>query len=114
MQVEDIRELIAELPAVTEEVKWEENLCFLVGGKIFIVASLAQPLRVAFKCAEEDFEPLTDRDGIMQAPHFARRAWVQVVQPGALSRGEWKHYLGASYTLVRAKLTKKVRAELGL
>ena len=112
MSPEDLRLLLKDLTAVTEDVKWEDNLCFLVGGKIFVMANLTQPLRVAFKCTQEDFALLTDREDIIQAPHLARNQWVQVLKANALSRKEWKEYLEASYALVVEKLTKKVRKEL--
>jgi len=112
MTPEDLRLLLKDLPAVTEDIKWEDNLCFLVGGKIFALASLAQPLRVAFKCNEEDFAGLTGREDIIQAPHFARNQWVQVLKASALTRKEWQDCLAASYGLVVEKLPKKVRKEL--
>ena len=112
MTPEDLRLLLKELPAVTEDVKWETNLCFLVGGKIFALASLDQPTRVAFKVSDEDFALLTGREDIIQAPHFARNQWVQVLKAGALTRREWQDYLAASYGLIVEKLPKKIRKEL--
>jgi predicted DNA-binding protein (MmcQ/YjbR family) len=113
MTEEDLRALTAHLPKVTEDIKWEDNLCFLVGDKIFAIASLSGS-RVGFKVSEEDFAELTARDGIAQAPHFARGQWVQVNRPGALSRQEWKEYMAKSYALVLEKLPKKTRKELGI
>ncbi|TDW97249.1 MmcQ/YjbR family DNA-binding protein [Dinghuibacter silviterrae] len=113
MTADDLRALTADLPKVTEDIKWEDNLTFLVGDKIFAIAGLAGN-RVGFKVSEEDFAELTGRDDIIQAPHFARGQWVQVNRPGALSRQEWKDYLKKSYTLVLEKLPKKTRKELGI
>lgn len=113
MTADDLRDLIAPLAKVTEDIKWEDNLCFLVGNKIFAIAGLSAA-RVGFKVSEEDFAELTGRDDIAQAPHFARGQWVQVNHPKALSRQEWKEYLAKSYALVLEKLPKKTRKELGI
>lgn len=114
MSPDDLRALVRHLPGVTEDIKWGENLTFLVGNKIFAIASFSQGARVGFKVSEEDFAGLTGREDITQAPHFARGQWVQVWRPGALSRQEWTEYLGRSYQMVVEKLPKKTRKELGI
>lgn len=114
MSPDDLREMVRPLPGVTEDVKWGENLCFLVGLRIFALAAFSPVTRVCFKVAEEDFAELTGREDITQAPHFARGQWVEVGRPGALTRQEWKTYLAKSYALVLEKVPKKTRKELGI
>jgi predicted DNA-binding protein (MmcQ/YjbR family) len=42
----------------------------------------------------------------------AKFKWVQVCDFDCLSDGEWQGYLQKAYAIVRAKLPKKVQAEL--
>ena len=67
----------------------------------------------AFKVSDEDFETLTEREGITQAAHFAKRKWVSVRKRSLLRRNEWESYVRKSYELVKAGLSKKVLAGLG-
>jgi predicted DNA-binding protein (MmcQ/YjbR family) len=115
MTLEEIQSLCHTFRAVTEDIKWEDHLCFNVGGKMFLITSPdAFPISAAFKVTEEDFDELSARDGFMQAPHFAKRKWLKVDDINHLSKSEWKKYLQISYNLVVAKLTKKLRLELDL
>ena len=112
MNIEELREFCLSLPAVTEDIKWENNLVFSVGGKMFCLADLDPPLRVSFKVREEEFAELTSVPDIIQAPYFARMMWVSVIDESSLSRGDWEKYLRQSYELVKSKLPKKFRENL--
>ena len=103
--------LLPEPPAVTEDIKWENNLVFSVGGKMFCLADLDTPLRVSFKVPERGIPELTSIAGIIQAPYFARMMWVlsTVVDESILSRHDWEKYLRQSYELVKSKLPKRLR-----
>jgi len=114
MDIEIIRTICLGLPAVTEDVKWDNDLCFSVGGKMFCVAGLELPNNVSFKVPDEDFEALSRQSHIIPAPYMARAKWVQV-QPGAgFTKKDWEAHIYQSYQLVKSKLTKKMRAELGI
>lgn len=67
----------------------------------------------SFKVADADYDELSTGDVYVPAPHMARAKWVKVAQPAAVKLPEWKSRIGESYGLVRAKLPKKVQAELG-
>jgi predicted DNA-binding protein (MmcQ/YjbR family) len=112
MNIEELRLFCLGLPAATEDIKWENNLVFSVAGKIFCLADLDPPLHVALKVPEEQFDELTLSVEIMQASHFARRQWIAVIDESRFSRSEWEHYIRQSYSLVVAKLPKKVRQEI--
>ena len=114
MSLEMIQSYCSALPHVTQTIQWGDHLVFKVAGKIFCIAGTVEPASASFKVTEEDFETLTEREGIKQAPYSAKRQWAQVDEPRFLSKAEWKHYLEKSYQLVVAKLTKKLRTELGL
>ncbi|MGH9934963.1 MAG: MmcQ/YjbR family DNA-binding protein [Blastocatellia bacterium] len=115
MNLEKIREYCLSLPHVTEEVLWRKDLVFKIGGKMFTVIGLdAGPAsQFSFKCTPEEFAELTERDGIIPAPYAARYHWVAVQRPGALSQAEIKRLIKDSYEMVKAKLPKKTRAQLG-
>ncbi|WP_207632870.1 MmcQ/YjbR family DNA-binding protein [Foetidibacter luteolus] len=113
MSLETIQSYCNSLPQVTETVQWGEHLVFKVGGKIFCILGTAAPISASFKVTEEDFAELTERDGIGQAPYSAKRQWA-AAKLQYMSKAEWQHYLKKSYDLVVAKLTKKLRTELGL
>lgn len=116
MNIEQLQSLALSFKASTEDLKWEEHLCFSVGAKMFLLTSPSEvPVRACFKVSEEDFDALCDRgEGFHQAAHFAKRKWIAVDDINLLSSKEWKHYLQASYDSVVAKLTKKLRGELGV
>lgn len=116
MDIEQLRALALSFPAVTEDIKWGDHLCFNVGDKMFLLTSPDElPINACFKVSEEDFEILTDRrEEFGQAAHFAKRQWITIKDINSLSNKEWQYYLKASYDAVVAKLTKKRRAELGI
>lgn len=114
MDLEQLRSFCLSLPAVTEDVKWDHDLCFSIGGKMFCVASLDPPFSCAFKVRDELFEEIGVRDGFMPAPYMARAKWVKVTEPAKLGKKEWQDLVRDSYEMIKAKLTKKTRLELGL
>ncbi|HLF62509.1 MAG TPA: MmcQ/YjbR family DNA-binding protein [Saprospiraceae bacterium] len=115
MHIEDIHKLCSSLPAVTEDIKWEHDLCFCVGGKMFLVVGLnSTPTMASFKVADEEFEEIAARDGFMPAQYVARYKWVTVDDINRMRKSEWKHYIQQSYQLVSAKLAKKMKKELGI
>lgn len=103
-------------PGVTIEVKWESNLVFSVGGKMFAIFNLAQEGygRIGFKVDDDLFLPLTEQPGIMPAPYLARARWVRVFETRRYSPEWFEERLRRAYELVAAKLTKKARRELGI
>jgi predicted DNA-binding protein (MmcQ/YjbR family) len=114
MDIDQLRALCTGLPAVTEDVKWDNNLVFSVGEKMFCMASLEPPFTCSFKVPDEEFEELSAREGFIPAPYMARAKWVQVTSPTRLHNREWEARIRQSYELVKAKLTKKARTELGI
>jgi predicted DNA-binding protein (MmcQ/YjbR family) len=111
---EIIRSFCLSLPATSEDLKWESDLCFCVGGKIFCLVNTGVGFSVCLKCTTEKFAELCERDGISPAPYLARNYWVLVEKVSAFHRDEWKSLIKQSYDLVVKGLPKKRRAELGL
>lgn len=114
MNIDFIRSTCLAMHAVTEDVKWDNDLVFSVGKKMFCITALDQPFKCSFKVKDEEFDELSATEGFMPAPYMARAKWVMITQPGRLQKIEWEAFLKQSYELVKAKLTKKDRAALGL
>jgi len=113
LDIDQLRSYCLSFPGVTEDVKWGNDLVFSVGGKMFCVAGLETPLKFSFKIKDDDFEEISNSEGFMPAPYMARAKWVLVTQ-AKLNKKAYEQYVGQSYELVKAKLTKKVRTELGI
>lgn len=81
---------------------------------MFCVAGLDGPLTFSFKVKDEEYEELSTSDGFSPAPYMARAKWVLASKPGKLGIKQWQAYLKQSYEMVKAKLTKKQRTDLGI
>ena len=110
MTIDTIRKICSALPGVTEDVKWGNDLCFCVSGKMFAAMDLNPPHGIGFKCTPEDFGELIERPGVRPAPYLARAMWVQEEALGeALDRADFERLLKSAYDLVVAKLPKSRR-----
>jgi predicted DNA-binding protein (MmcQ/YjbR family) len=105
------------LPACTVDTKWGADRCYSVGGKMFAVFGLdgqGKAQSCCFKVDDERFLELTGLPGIIPAPYLARHHWV-ALRPGlTLPMGEIRALLTRSHALVAAKLTAKLRRQLGI
>jgi len=109
MDIEKLRNYCLSLPHSSEDVKWEKDLCFCIGGKIFAVTGLGDGHDSAsFKAGKEKFEELTALEGVDPAPYLARYKWV-VAKFSALTDEQWKHYLTKSYEFVLEGLPAKIK-----
>lgn len=113
MNIEDLRNICLTLPGVTEDIKWENHLCFCIGEKMFLVAGLdVAPINASFKVNPDDFDELLATGNFSQAPYFAKRQWVQTPDISLTPNGDWIQLITQSYNLVKAKLTKKKQREI--
>lgn len=113
MDLDAVRAFCLSLPHATEDVQWDNDLLFRIGGKMFTVASLdVLPTRVAFKCTPEKFDELVEMENIIPAPYMARNKWVRLERLDALEAAEIKELIRNSYSMVFSKLTKKLQKEL--
>lgn len=109
-----LKDYCRSLPGTTEDVKWGDDHVFSVGAKMYAAFNLDDEEQYGFKCDEEDFDLLTEREGIIPAPYAARFGWVRVETRGALKVAEARKLIRKSYELVAGKLPKKVQREIGL
>lgn len=112
MNIEALRTLCLSFPGVTEVIKWDRDLCFLVGELMFCVTSVNADQGASFKVPDEDFGEMTSREGIIPAPYLGRAKWVYVLDFARLSEQEWRKYIQQSYELVKSKLPKKIQDSL--
>lgn len=54
MDIDSLRAYCLSLPAVAEDIKWENDLCYAVCGNMFCVASPEPRLNISFKVKETD------------------------------------------------------------
>ncbi len=113
MDIDTITTICRQLPSATEGIKWGNDLCFMVGDKMFCVVLLDNPLKVSFKVLDEEFAELSNSVGIIPAPYAARHKWVLVDDVTVLNKEKWDYYISQSYNLVKSKLSRKKQNELG-
>ncbi|MGZ3753679.1 MAG: MmcQ/YjbR family DNA-binding protein [Mucilaginibacter sp.] len=112
MNIEVIRDICMQLPNVTEDIKWGDDLCFCIADKMFCVAVLSPPLKVSLKVADNEFEELSSTPGIIPAPYVARYKWILVEDVNRFTANEWEYYICQSYALVKARLPKRKQESL--
>jgi predicted DNA-binding protein (MmcQ/YjbR family) len=115
MNIEDLQAICRELSSVTEDIKWEHDLVFSIGGKMFCVVGLDQsPTSASFKVTDEEFDEISSRPGFKPAPYVAKYKWVLIEDITKMKKADWKRYVKQSYDLVKDKLSTKLKKQLGL
>jgi predicted DNA-binding protein (MmcQ/YjbR family) len=114
MRLDRLKTFALALPQTTVVKQWGECLVFKVAGKMFLLIALDGGTidGVIFKCTPEEFDELTEGDGITQAPYCAKRLWVRVGDLAVLPEPQLLARIRRSFDLVVAKLPKKVQATL--
>ncbi|MFZ0199769.1 MAG: MmcQ/YjbR family DNA-binding protein [Candidatus Sulfotelmatobacter sp.] len=108
MTVDAIREFCLAFPAATENLQWGDELCFKIGGKIFLMLGLDNP-RLCFKCTPDGFAELIEREGIRPAPYVGRYKWVMLDRIDAVRWDELQELIRVSYAMVAATAPKGKR-----
>ena len=110
MTIEELQQICNQLKGVTEDIKWEDHLCFNVGEKMFLVTAPDKvPVSASFKASDEAFEDLCTREGFIPAPYMARYKWVFVDDINRLSKKEWEIVVRSAYEQVFAKLPARIK-----
>jgi len=108
MNTDSIRKYCLSFPNATENLQWGDDLCFKVGGKIFVTLSLdSVPQRLCFKCTPERFAELCEIEDIRPAPYVGRFKWVMLDRLDALGDEELEECIEQSYELVAVKTKNK-------
>ena len=114
MDIEEIRLFCNNLPAVSEDVKWGNDLCFSVGYKMFAIAGLSNPVSICFKVSDDEFDELSSFAGFKPAPYLARYKWILLENASQINSRELQKYIKQSYELIKSKLPKKTLKEIRL
>jgi len=113
VNIEQLREICLALPGVTEDVKWDNHLCFCIAEKMFLICGLDEsPTPASFKVPEEQFTEVASFDGFRQAPYLARGQWVHTSDIKNLTEEQWERYAVQSYGLIKSRLSKKLQRQL--
>jgi predicted DNA-binding protein (MmcQ/YjbR family) len=114
MDIAEIQAICLKLKGITEDIKWENHLCFNIGGKMFLVtAPDSFPVSASIKVSDDDFLELPTKKGIIPAPYMARHKWVFLEDINIWTKKQWEHYIGNAYHLVGSRLPAKKRKEYG-
>lgn len=116
MTYDEITRFCASLPHATHVVQWGGSDVYKIGGKLFAVVGMGgNQTSVTFKTSHLAFEVLSDSPGLRPAPYLASRGlkWIQHYGLPGLSDDSLRAHITASYEMVAAGLTRKLRAELG-
>jgi predicted DNA-binding protein (MmcQ/YjbR family) len=104
MDLHAIRKFCLSFPQAAENLQWEDELCFKVGGKIFAMMGLdSLPQRLCFKCTPETFAELCEFEDIRPAPYVGRYQWVMLDRLDALPDKQLRDLIGQSYRMVLSK-----------
>ena len=113
MNLNKAKEYCRTLPGATEDIKWECNLVFSVGDKMFAAMDAKDKAKaISFKVDDDRFLELTDRDGIIPAPYLARAKWISMLPPYPMGHDELSDLLRRSHQLVVRRLPR--RQQVGL
>lgn len=90
----------------------EHHDAYRIGGKMFVM--VGDEGSVSFKVSDIAYEILTETGKARPAPYLARAKWVNLPDPNAWDDDELAEHFAIAHRIIAAKLTRKVRAELGL
>lgn len=114
MDRETLLSWVATWPGVTHEVKWHDDLVFMVAGKMFMVYCFQGKYQgqLGFKVEHDRLLEFTDRPHIIPAPYMARAHWISLLPGCVMEETEKRALIRRAYELVRGKLTRKLQLEL--
>ena len=104
-----IRKLCSSFPDATEDMPWEDTLCFKVRGRIFVFTALSQGRfpPITLKAAPEQFHELLEIEGITPARYVGRYKWVTLADSNIMPAAELETLITRSYEQVAAKAPNK-------
>ncbi len=114
MDIEMIREYCLGKTGVTESFPFDEvTLVFKVSGKMFALVNLDGNFSINLKCDPEKALELREHyPTVLPGYHMNKRLWNTILRDGTLNNDLVKSWIGDSYDLVVAKLSRKERDKL--
>jgi predicted DNA-binding protein (MmcQ/YjbR family) len=114
MDIIQLRDFCLSFPQTTEDIKWDNDLCVSILGKMFCIAYLGTPFWFSIKVEQEELSDLLHHTGVKLAPYLGRYNWISIENENSLSNAEIKRLIQNSYLLVLKGISKKKREEVGL
>lgn len=112
--VESLRAKALSLPGTAEDLKWGNNLCFTVGGRIFLIMALDEvPPVITFKSDAEESSRFQELSGVRKAAYLGRYHWLSAVSPDVFTPQQWEEIIARSYQRIVSRLPCKIRRTLG-
>jgi predicted DNA-binding protein (MmcQ/YjbR family) len=105
------------LPAASKVVQWGGASVYKLGPKVFAIAGLpraGEPASYVFKVSDMAYELLIEHGLAEPAPYLRRAKWVRLTHQDALGDEDLRAYLRQAHALVAVRLTRALRAGLGL
>jgi predicted DNA-binding protein (MmcQ/YjbR family) len=113
MDRQGVGKVCLALPAATLDHPFgDDHDAYKVGGKMFCMVGGSGS--ISFKVSDIAYEVLTESGQARPAPYMARNKWVNLARIDDWADDELAEHLAIAHGIVAAKLTKKVRAALGL
>lgn len=117
MTRDEFNSFCGAIPHTAHVVQWGNADVWKIGDKVFAICGWNDGRDAfTFKASDIAFEVLGDAPGIRPAPYLASRGmkWLQVYDQPGLSDAQLQSHIMASFDMVVANLTRKMRAQLGL
>jgi len=118
MTYDDYNHFCESLTGTSHVIQWGGCHVWKVGGKVFAIGGWGDDGEPAFtfKASDLNFNVLKDEPGFRGAPYMASRGlkWIQQTDASPERDEALLYYLGESYKMVAAGLSKKLQRELGL
>jgi predicted DNA-binding protein (MmcQ/YjbR family) len=101
------------LPGATLDLKWGDDHCYCVGGKMFCATDGAYT-NLSFKASDIAFEALTSTGRAAPAKYMARAKWVSLDDLAKEDAAEVADWVRSAHRIVASGLSKKLQRELGI
>lgn len=115
MDIESLRDYCLSKPAAEETLPFGPDiLVYKVGGKIFLITSLAdESFRFSVKCDPEKAIELRERyDCVQPGYHLNKKHWNTIYIDGSVSNSVLKEWINDSYDLIVNSLPAKTRDQV--
>lgn len=114
MNIESFRSFCLSKKGVTEEFPFgEDTLVYKVMGKMFALTDLEAFESINLKCDPETAVQLREQyASVLPGYHMNKKHWITVLMDGSISDQLIRQWIGDSYQLVVASLSKSQKLKL--
>lgn len=113
MTREELHAAAMALPGAALDIKWGDDHCYCVAGKMFCATNGAYS-SLSFKASDIAFEALTGTGRATPSRYLARAKWLSLSDLAAQDAAEVADWVRTAHALVAARLPKKTQKALGL